>query len=193
MVNKMIKYEDYFYYDETSPSCLRWLVDRCRGKGNKVPTVYKGDAAGTPSGKLGHWSVVLKGKAHKVHKIILWLSGCNVPEGFTVDHEDRNPKNNKLSNLRIVPFRTNKQNLSKYKSNTSGVTGVSWDIKSRCGSGTTYAKAQWQAQDGTIRSKSFSVLIHGLLPAFKMAVMHRTLEIELLRSLGENYTESHGQ
>jgi hypothetical protein len=43
------------------------------------------------------------------------------------DHIDRNPLNNQKANLREATFRENTRNHSKYKNNTSGIIGVSWD------------------------------------------------------------------
>lgn len=59
----------------------------------------------------------------KIGKIIRmqWLVA-----GKYYDHEDRNPFNNRKSNLRKANNTENSQNRSIYKNNTSGVTGVSW-------------------------------------------------------------------
>ena len=43
------------------------------------------------------------------------------------DHIDRNPLNNRRSNLREVTHTENMRNHSKRKDNTSGYTGVTWD------------------------------------------------------------------
>lgn len=43
------------------------------------------------------------------------------------DHIDRNPLNNQKANLREVTLHENARNHSKYKNNTSGIIGVSWD------------------------------------------------------------------
>jgi hypothetical protein len=50
-------------------------------------------------------------------------------EGFSgglVDHIDRNPLNNELSNLREVTKRENSLNSKTYRNNTSGFRGVYW-------------------------------------------------------------------
>ena len=47
---KHIDYEEFakhFYYDETSPSCLRWKVDRYGGKGYNIKKISQGDIAGS--------------------------------------------------------------------------------------------------------------------------------------------------
>lgn len=47
--------------------------------------------------------------------------------GKNYDHKDRNTFNNRKNNLRFATNTENSQNRSKYKNNTSGFTGVSWD------------------------------------------------------------------
>ena len=59
------------------------------------------------------------GKDIKLHWIIV---------GKRFDHIDLNPLNNRRNNLRPATYRENSQNGPLRKNNTSGVTGVSWDI-----------------------------------------------------------------
>ena len=56
-----------------------------------------------------------------LHRVIM-----NCPDDRVIDHIDHNPLNNSRSNLRIVTQHQNMMNLSKYKTNTSGVVGVYW-------------------------------------------------------------------
>jgi hypothetical protein len=46
-----------------------------------------------------------------------------------IDHIDRNPLNNKKSNLRFATKSTNAMNVKIRKDNTSGIKGVSWNKK----------------------------------------------------------------
>ena len=50
----------------------------------------------------------------------------DVPKNLVVDHIDRNRTNNNKNNLRLASFVENNRNSSKYRSNTSGITGVAW-------------------------------------------------------------------
>lgn len=67
-------------------------------------------------------------RAHPKHKNIHRLLGCvfipnplNLPE---IDHIDRDPCNNHLSNLRWASSYTNRQNRGIPKNNKSGIKGV---------------------------------------------------------------------
>lgn len=56
---------------------------------------------------------------------------CKVITGFDYcEHNDRDPFNNRKSNLRYASHESNMQNKSIYKNNTSGFTGVRWDGRS---------------------------------------------------------------
>jgi hypothetical protein len=57
----------------------------------------------------------------RMHNVIL-----PPPNGFRVDHEDRDGLNNQTSNLRIVTHQQNCFNKKLASNNTSGYKGVSW-------------------------------------------------------------------
>lgn len=59
---------------------------------------------------------------HKIVRMSKLITGYSYCE-----HADRNPLNNRKSNLRPATHKENMQNQSKRKDNTSGVTGVVWD------------------------------------------------------------------
>ena len=58
----------------------------------------------------------------KLHRFI-----TNCPKGKEVDHINHNKLDNRKSNLRICTHQENNCNKGLMKTNTSGVTGVSWD------------------------------------------------------------------
>ena len=60
----------------------------------------------------------------------------DVPEGFEVDHIDRNGLNNQKSNLRVVTHSQNMMNRNSCKGSSSKYKGVTWDKKDK----------KWRAQ-----------------------------------------------
>ena len=65
--------------------------------------------------------------SYKAHRLIwVWHYG-NIPDNIQIDHIDRNKKNNRIENLRLVTALENRQNMGVRKDNTSGKKGVYWD------------------------------------------------------------------
>lgn len=61
-------------------------------------------------------------KKIRMHRLIM-----NALDGEDVDHKNRLRNYNLKNNLNIVSKKENNQNNSKYKNNTSGITGVAFD------------------------------------------------------------------
>lgn len=59
-----------------------------------------------------------------LHRLIM-----NPSDDLIVDHINHNKKDNRKDNLRICTMSNNNMNKSKLPSNTSGVTGVTWNKK----------------------------------------------------------------
>lgn len=186
-----LDFSEYFYYDETSPSFLRWKVDVWSGRDHKKKQMSKGDVVGTLDN--GYWRTRVKGKSLLVHRIISSLFG-NTTENMDVDHIDGNTQNNHKDNLRAGTTYTNMQNLKMPSTNSSGVMGASWmtSVPNKTnGFRRTYAVAHWH-EGGKTKFKYFPVKDFGLLPAFRMAVLHRKSELERLNLCGASYTDRHG-
>lgn len=111
-----MNWHDYFYYDETSPSCLRWKVNR---------RVARKDAIAGCKNDIGYWGVGLFGRVYMVHRVIWELHNPELGAS-KVDHIDGNPSNNVLSNLRPATTSENAMNKRKSCRSISGYKGVSW-------------------------------------------------------------------
>lgn len=183
-----MNWSEWFYYDETSPTFLRWRVERRGGINNLCQVVAPHDKAGCIT-KNGYGEVKLKGISYKAHRIIYELFIGDIPEGVDIDHEDGNRINNRLDNLRLCTDLINSHNRCMRYDNKSGCTGVN---KMSNGYGRNYWLARWM-REGKERSKSFSIEDFGSDVAFKMAVEHREQMLLKLVEEGQHYTERHGK
>lgn len=113
-----MNWSDYFYYDETSPSCLRWKVN-----------IHTRARAGNQAGWLmgdGYYCVQINKKSYLVHRII-WELHFNEITKYLIDHIDNDRANNKISNLQIASVQQNTQKRKKRTTvSTSAFKGVSW-------------------------------------------------------------------
>jgi hypothetical protein len=96
----------------------------------------------------------------QLHRYVWELKYGKIPKGLFVDHIDRNPLNNQISNLRLVTHAENGYNINKRKNNTSGYIGISKNIcKRKRKDGSIYIKnywqCQWQDNLGKKRAKAF--------------------------------------
>lgn len=72
----------------------------------------------------GYVSLAVFGKFYMAHRLAyLWMTGAWPEE---VDHENHNRADNRWANLRSVTRASNLRNKTRYRVNTSGVTGVYW-------------------------------------------------------------------
>jgi hypothetical protein len=70
------------------------------------------------------------GKEYAVHRVI-WAVVYGAWPETSLDHIDHDKRNNRVENLRLASTGVNQQNLSRYKNNTSGRTGVQQLISGR--------------------------------------------------------------
>jgi len=85
--------------------------------------------------KDGYIRIRIDKKIYLAHRLAwLYMYGY-FPENF-IDHIDRNPSNNRISNLREITNSCNIRNTGQRKNNTSGIKGVYWNKRDN----------KWQAQ-----------------------------------------------
>lgn len=110
---------NYFYYDETSRSCLRWKI------------YHHGNEPHSEVGYItskGYWRVQVNGRIYAIHVLIWELHNGILPSPQMVDHKDLNSSNNRIKNLRPATQAQNQFNTNK-KNNISGIKGLSWMTK----------------------------------------------------------------
>lgn len=185
-----MNFNDVFYYDESSPSCLRWKI--WNGQHNHSKRKI-GDIAGT-IGRLSKrhyyefYKIGYKSKEYKVHRIVWELHFGSIPEGFVIDHIDSNSLNNKISNLRIVSQKENCQNSSLRSDSKTGKCGITISEINNILYYRTYIK-----RNGKQISKVFSIEKYGKEQAFQLALQWRESQLKELNLSGENYTDRHGE
>lgn len=98
MEREEIDYSQYVYYDDTSPTCLRWKVDRNQA-------VEIGSKAGgferDKSGKIKQAEVRIEGKSHSINRVVWALFNGNPSRRQLIVYIDGDKGNNKITNLRL--------------------------------------------------------------------------------------------
>ena len=104
-----------------------WLVDRNH-------RARAGDEAGTlhPSGAI---VISVDGKIYKAHRLA-WLYHNGYLPQKQIDHINRNRRDNRIENLRLVTNSQNSMNKGRHPMNKSGVKGVCWESR----------KKRWKAE-----------------------------------------------
>lgn len=75
-------------------------------------------------------SIRIRNRQFLVHRMVWILFNGPIPEGFVIDHANRNRGDNRLENLRLATLAQNGQN-SKKKPNKTGFTGVAWHKRAK--------------------------------------------------------------
>lgn len=170
-------YAAYFEYDETSPSCLRWIVSR----GRAVAGMKAGSISVTEKG-YRMWLVKLHGSSRLVSHVIWSLKmGGPVPE--QIDHINGDSTDNRIENLRLVSNQQNCRNRKMRADNSSGRTGLYL-----C---ETYAAGFFSDVTGKYQRKSFAFKKYGREQAIMMAVQWRADNLAAMPSSLE-YSSRHG-
>lgn len=185
------EFKDVFYYDETSPTGLRFLFDN-KSSGDKKR--YAHDPAGSfrdafRDGSLRRMGIHVKinGKYQLVHRIIWEILNGPIHAGMVIDHLNGDPWDNRVENLACKSFLHNSQNLKKNIKNTSGAVGVNY-VKYKGKVSLAQACIQHNRK---IYKKCFSVKNFGYEGCFEMAKQWRDNMIIYLNKNGAMITERH--
>ncbi|HBI7073415.1 MULTISPECIES: HNH endonuclease [Enterobacteriaceae] len=96
-----------FELDPKSPSGLRWMV----APNHRIKC---GMPAGSKVGN-GYYQVKIAGISYGAHRVVWSIANGEIPQGMTIDHIDRNPGNNEISNLRLADKYLQARNRKPYK------------------------------------------------------------------------------
>lgn len=151
-------------YDKDT-GILTWKISPAKN-------VKVGAVAGSKMNR-GYLVVSVGGKRVLAHRIAWLLANGPIPKDKEIDHINHNRLDNRLINLRLVTRTSNLRNQSRYKNNTSGVTGVSYDKNS----------GKWRAHI-TVEGKTLTL---GRYSVLEDAIARRKLaEVE------HNFHKNHG-
>lgn len=184
-------FQRYFYYDETSKSCLRWKQDVAVGNQFSEISYFRrlaGNEAGTinKSRSAMRWKIKFRQKGHFVSRIIWTLFHGEIADNLVIDHLDGNSLNNQINNLRLVSQRLNSRNSKKRTNNTSGFSWISVrSIINKHGKEYRYFCVK---QIG-VKEKYFSITKLGEEKALQNAQEYLVTEQSKLT----DYTERHGK
>lgn len=184
-----------FYYDETSPSGLRWAINVSYTSlfGGSALKRKIGDVAGTlqssRKGAAKRWKVKYQQKQHMAHRVIYELHYGKPDRKLVIDHIDGNSENNVINNLRLVTQTLNARNSKKLSTSVTGTTGVTY----REVNGSSYYAAAWIGSDGKMGNKYFPIKKYGKELAEFLACEYRLHMIDLLNIQGYGYTDRHGK
>ena len=118
----------------------------------------------------------------------------NPPDKYSSIDRIDNQKGYIKGNMRWSSHYEQSRNKSMPRNNSSGFTGVVWEINKK--NGLTRVCTFWrEAVNGKIkaRKKSFSVNKYGLMEAFAMACLERDRAIARLNEQGYGYSDKHGK
>jgi hypothetical protein len=102
-----------FHYDEDTGVFVR-RKSSFGATAGRINTKPNGD---------GYIRIQIRGKRYKAH-VLAWLYVYGKLPNGNIDHINRNPADNRISNLREATHGQNCRNATKYKNNRTGYKGV---------------------------------------------------------------------
>ena len=99
----------------------------------KIKTSKKmniGDEAGSVDNR-GYRVIIINYKRYMAHRLVWTYHNGEIPTGFEIDHINQTKADNRIENLRLATPSQNRSNVTKYKNNTSGFKGVSWNKRDK--------------------------------------------------------------
>jgi HNH endonuclease len=179
--------KQFVKYDESSPSCLRWIE-----KSSRNSKVSEGDVAGSFDISDNYWKLHAFGSTYKVHRVIWFLHNGKIPIGLWIDHINGQRNDNRISNLRIVEPEFNGRNRTKNKNNSTGHSMISY-YEGFNPRGTLIRRYTVCVRyNGKAKVQGFSCVKYGDKKALELAIACRDKLIQEVNSKGAGYTDRHG-
>lgn len=180
---------EYFYYDETSPSGLRYNKNTYKNKGalSKSKDSVAGRKYFDRDGKILFWRVSIninrKKFTFKAHRVVWCLKYGSIDSSLVIDHIDNDPSNNKIDNLRLVTQHVNGRNkvVSRLSKDTE-IVGLSKKRNSY--------QAETYDRDGNRKPRAFSINKYGEIKALYLAAKTRYCYL-IDQSNSLKFTDSH--
>ena len=158
LVRELLDYnpdEGTFYWRKRS---IKWF------KSERSWKIWNPQFAGKKAGTLARRkygyeciTICLFNKNYQAHRLA-WLYMLGDPLPIEIDHDNRDGTDNRWVNLMPSSSYSNTRNKSKYRNNTSGHTGVTFDRKrgkwrARCKLSGRYRHLGWHSSiDGAIKA-----------------------------------------
>lgn len=173
--------KNLFYYDESSPTFLRWRTDRRAGKDYNILVHKEGDVAGFIREPSGYYFVSYNGRHVRAHRVVYSLcNGIEIPTDMVIDHINGVRTDNSINNLRLVSISENQKNRIKLQENNkSSVNGVNWED-----SGNRW-RVHWVDIDGKKRSKTFTPTVLYPNKSFEDAIALALIDAKNFRRVVE--------
>ena len=114
------------------------------------------------------WQVGIDQRYYLVSRVIYFMANGIDPGELEVDHEDRNPMNNNVWNLRLGDGSLQEHNKGPLSNNTSGAKGVTWNKRSK----------KWKAQL-EYKGEYFYLGLHTCKIEAARVVNDKVIELEL--------------
>ena len=165
-----IAWEKFLYYDETSPSYLRWKTDNGAWGTSKRNA---GEMAGSLCGE--YFRIGLGGVYYSAHRVVWILNKGYLPPNILINHKDCVGTNNNIGNLELRPVEENRT-LNKvavhkilHKNATNIEPFLSEQYSTANGRKHWKVRVQYRDENNVKKTKAFSYLKYGKENAWKLA------------------------